>query len=277
MFPTLVEVPPEGDEWIHEVKYDGFRTQLIVRNGSCQAFTRTGKDWSNAYPRVIEAGLALPCKAAIIDGEAIITDEHNKPQFYGLLRAIRRQPDRVVLVAFDLLHLDGEDLRRRPLIERREMLWKLIAPAEGAIQYSQHMQTSGADFYRAVDRMGLEGMVSKRANSTYRSGKAASWLKIKCYEEKVLDIIGVQRERGKPAMVLMAENGQYKGGAFVTFPPRIREQLWARVQGKVGAPAPKGLAKEKAEWVKPGLIGRVRTLRGEEKLRHAKLMDWGGE
>lgn len=275
--PTLVEVPPEGDDWIHEVKYDGFRTQLVIQNGRCVAFTRTGKDWSNVYPQIIEAGLALPCKAAIVDGEAIVTDEQGKPQFKGLLRSLTRHPGRAVFVAFDLLHLDGGDLRRRPLVERRELLWKLIEPAEGAIQFSQHVQTSGADFYRAVDRMGLEGMVSKRASSTYRSGRTDSWLKIKCYEEKVLDIIGVQREPGKPAMVLMAEQGQYMGSAFVTFPKAVRERLWARVQGKVGAPPPKGLAREKAEWVKPGLIGRVRTLKGEEKLRHAKLVDWGGD
>jgi ATP-dependent DNA ligase len=101
-----------------------------------------------------------------------------------------------------------------------------------------------------------------------------NWRKIKCYAEKEMDIIGVQREAGKPAMVLMADKGHYAGGAFVTFKADKRQRLWDRVQGKIGGPAPKGLKSDKAEWLKPGLVGRVRFLKGEEKLRHAKLLDY---
>ena len=123
--------------------------------------------------------------------------------------------------------------------------------------------------------MGLEGIVSKRAACPYQSGRTREWVKIKSFTEATFDIIGVQREPGQPAMVLMAnEEGRYMGGAFVTLPRGIRERLWARVQAQAGAPAPKGIKAEKAEWVKPGLRGRVKFLRGEEKLRHASLQDW---
>lgn len=101
-----------------------------------------------------------------------------------------------------------------------------------------------------------------------------NWRKIKCYDVKDMDIIGVQRERGKPAMVLMADKGHYRGGAFVTFKADKRQALWDRVQGKVGGPVPKGHKKDKAEWLKPGLVGRVKFLKGEENLRHAKLLDY---
>ncbi|WP_318011241.1 MULTISPECIES: hypothetical protein [unclassified Mesorhizobium] len=101
-----------------------------------------------------------------------------------------------------------------------------------------------------------------------------NWRKIKCYDVKDMDIIGVQRERGKPAMVLMADKGHYRGGAFVTFKADKRQVLWDRVQGKVGGLVPKGHKKDKAEWLKPGLVGRAKFLKGEESLRHAKLLDY---
>ncbi|WP_245494596.1 MULTISPECIES: hypothetical protein [unclassified Mesorhizobium] len=116
--------------------------------------------------------------------------------------------------------------------------------------------------------------MSKRLDSLYRSGSTINWRKIKCFVEKEMDIIGVKRETGKPAMVLMAEQGHYMGGAFVTLKADKRQALWDRALGKAGAPPPKGLAKEKAEWLKPGLVGRVRFLKGEEKLRHASLKDF---
>lgn len=104
-----------------------------------------------------------------------------------------------------------------------------------------------------------------------------NWRKIKCYVEKEMDMIGVKRETGKPAMVLIADKGHYMAGAFVTFKADKRQALWDRVQTKSGAPPPKGLGKEKAEWLNPGLVGRVKYLKGEEKLRHATLKDFREE
>lgn len=277
MLPTLVEEPPEGDDWIHEIKYDGYRLQILLDRGTAQLFTRNGHDWTEKLKPLAEAADRLPAKSALLDGEMIVTNAEGKPDFHALRSAIRSDPGRLVFVAFDLLHLNGRDLRQVPIAERRVLLWSIVAPGTGRIQFSQDHAGEGDTFFRGAETMGLEGIVSKRADSTYVSGRTRAWLKTKCYAEATFDIIGVQREPGQPAMVLMADRGRYMGGAFVTLPRGIRERLWARVQAKAGASAPKGLRTEKAEWVKPGLRGRVKFLRGEEKLRHASLQEWSEE
>ncbi|MBZ9907756.1 ATP-dependent DNA ligase [Mesorhizobium sp. BR115XR7A] len=275
MEPELVDTPPQGDEWIHEIKFDGYRTQVIKDDDGIRLITKNGYDWTGRYIQLAGEAAAIEAKDFIIDGEAITINEAGLSDFHALQSAITsRKPSRdLYLVAFDLLHLNGHDLRDMPVEDRRDILQALI-PTGGRIQFSEAMPGTGDAVYHLVDQAGLEGMVSKRKDSTYRSGPTMNWRKIKCYAEKEMDIIGVQREAGKPAMVLMADKGRYAGGAFVTFKADKRQALWDRVQGRIGGPAPMGLAKGKAEWLKPGLVGRVRFLKGEEKLRHAKLLDF---
>ncbi|AMY04299.1 ATP-dependent DNA ligase [Mesorhizobium ciceri] len=278
MEPELVETPPQGDEWLHEIKFDGYRTQIMKDENGIRLFTKNGYDWTGRYIELAGEAEAIEAESFIIDGETITVNEAGLSDFQALQSAVtRREPSRdLYLVAFDLLHLNGHDLRNMPVEDRREILQELI-PAVGRIQVSKAMPGTGDAVYHLVDRAGLEGMVSKRKDSVYRSGPTMNWRKIKCYAEKEMDIIGVQREAGKPAMVLMADKGRYAGGAFVAFKADKRQRLWDRVQGKVGGPVPIGLKKEKAEWLKPGLVGRVRFLKGEEKLRHAKLLDYREE
>ncbi|MER9332896.1 ATP-dependent DNA ligase [Mesorhizobium sp. M0293] len=275
MEPELVDTPPQGDEWAHEIKFDGYRTQIIKDEDGIRLITKNGYDWTGRYIELAGEAEAIEAESFIIDGETISVNEAGLSDFHALQSAVtRREPSRdLYLVAFDLLQLNGHDLRNMPVEDRREILQELI-PAVGRIQFSKAMPGTGAAVYHLVDRAGLEGMVSKRKDSVYRSGPTMNWRKIKCYAEKEMDIIGVQREAGKPAMMLMADMGQYAGGAFVAFKADKRQRLWDRVQGKVGGPVPIGLKKEKAEWLKPGLVGRVRFLKGEEKLRHAKLLDF---
>jgi bifunctional non-homologous end joining protein LigD len=273
MLPTLVERPPEGGDWIHEIKYDGYRTELVIQGGRCQAFTRRGFDWSAKYPTIVTAAAALPVKSAIVDGEAIVLDEKGFTDIGALRSAMRWQPERLIFVAFDLLHLDGEDLRFRPLVERKAKLKEILAGAD-VIQYSDHVEGNGKAFYDQVDRMGLEGMVSKRASSAYRSGRVETWLKAKCYEESTYEVAGVLREPGRPAVAYMVtpdKERRYVGGAFITLNQKMRERLWARVQKAKGKPVKGVDAKPGTVWVKPGIIGRVKHLKGEEKLRHATL------
>jgi len=275
-FPTLVDNPPEGGEWIHEIKYDGYRTQIVIQNGMALIYTRTGIDWTGKYPHIAAAAGWLKCRNAIIDGEVILPhEETGKPDFQGLRLQITRKSESLVFVAFDLLHLNGEDIRPLPCVERRVALQRLLGPAEGKLQFSHHIDTSGKAFFAAVDKLGLEGIVSKLAGSAYIGGQVKSWLKIKCYEETDYEIAGVLRERGKPAMALMVDQERnYVGSAFITFKREQRERLWARVQAKAG-PIPKGMEpKPGAEWLKPGLVGRVKHLKGEEKLRHATLKEF---
>ncbi len=277
MNPTLVEEAPEGDDWIHEIKYDGYRSQIRIEDGDVTIFTRNGFDWTEKYAPVARAAQSLPAITAIIDGEMVVLGEDGKPDFGAFKTTMAKAPGRLTFVAFDLLWWNGRDLRQRTLLDRRKQLWSLVEPAEGKIQFSHEFIGHGAAFFVQVEAMGLEGMVSKRASSVYRSGPTRDWLKTKSFTEATYDIIGVQRGPGQPATVLMADQGRYVGSAFVTFPRAIRERLWARVQEKAGGAAPAGLKAEKAEWVKPGLRGRVKFLRGEEKLRHASLQEWSEE
>ncbi|RWC10377.1 MAG: ATP-dependent DNA ligase [Mesorhizobium sp.] len=276
MEPELVEQPPKGGEWGHEVKFDGYRTQVIKDADGIRFYAKNGFDWTAKYRPLGDEAKGIEAESFIIEGETVVTDDDGLSDFHALRSAITKRPEDLYLVAFDLLHLNGHDLRDMPLKDRREILQALI-PAGGRIQFSEALPGAGDAVYHLACEANLEGIVSKRLDSPYRSGATMNWRKIKCFVEQEMDIIGVQREPGKPAMVLMADKGHYKGGAFVTFKADKRQALWDGVQGKAGAPPPKGLAKEKAEWLKPGLVGRVKFLKGEEKLRHASLKDFREE
>nr|WP_319023007.1 hypothetical protein [Mesorhizobium sp. B2-8-5] len=128
--------------------------------------------------------------------------------------------------------------------------------------------------FHLVDMACVEGMVSKRKGSRYRSGPTTDWHKVKCFQLKTVDIMGHQRDPGQAARVLMADKGRYVGTAVVNFKLDRRQRLWDQVQGLTGAPSPKGLAKEKAEWLRPELVGRVKFLKGEEMLRLVSLKDF---
>lgn len=276
MLPSLVDAPPEGADWIHEIKYDGWRCQIVIENGAARVFTRNGHDWTAKFHPIAAAAEALCDGSAIIDGEIVALDEAGKPDIDLLRVAMRNEPWRLLFVSFDLLWWNNRDLRRRDLIERRRQLVHLVEPAPGRIiQFSEHVDTPGAEFYAAVDAMGLEGMVSKRADSTYASGRTRDWLKAKCFQQSEYEVVGILREPGTPAMVLMADHERrYVGSAFIGLNKAMRERLWQRVTDARTAPVI-GLTKPATEWIRPGLIGRVKHLRGEEKLRHAVLQELG--
>lgn len=278
MEPDLFDAPPAGDDWTHEVKFDGYRTQVIKDEDGIRFYTKNGFDWTTRYRFLAGEAAAIDAETFIFEGEAIMINKAGLSDFHAMQAVIglRRPSPNIYLVAFDLLFLNGHDLRNMPVEDRRDIL-RAMVPAGGRIQFSEALPGTGDAVYHLVDKAGLEGMVSKLKTSAYRSGKTMAWRKIKCFEEKEMEIIGAQRERGKAAQVLMAEKGHYKGGAFVTFRAEKRHALWDRVQGRVGGPVPKGHKKDKAEWLKPGLVGRVKTLKGEENLRHAKLLDFWEE
>ena len=184
------------------------------------------------------------------------------------------QPERMIFVAFDLLHLDGEDLRFKPLVERRARLQEIV-PGRRRHPVQQHVEGDGTAFFAQADRLGLEGMVSKKASAPYRSGRTETWLKVKCFEESIYEVAAVLREPGRPHVAYMVtpdKERRYVGGAFIALNEKMRERLWARVHAK--AKPLKGIqVKPGTEWLKPGLIGRVRHLKGEQQLRHATLRD----
>ena len=124
--PSLTDQPPEGADWVHEIKHDGYRTMLVVERGAALAYTRNGHDWSDRYPSIIASARRLPCQAAILDGEVIVQDGRGVSDFEALQTALRSKAAHLIFYAFDLLHLDGKDLREKALLERRAKLKRLI-------------------------------------------------------------------------------------------------------------------------------------------------------
>jgi bifunctional non-homologous end joining protein LigD len=175
--PTLVSKPPEGAQWIHEIKHDGYRMIVRKKDDRVRLFTRRGYDWTDRYPFIRNAVAALRATSAVVDGEAVCCDDAGVAAFEKLHS--RAYDDRVFLFAFDLLELDGEDWRPRPLKERKAKLGKLLAKAPAGIQFSEHLKGDGAAIFAHACKLGCEGIVSKRADSAYRSGPSKVWVKTK--------------------------------------------------------------------------------------------------
>ena len=278
MLPTLVREAPEGDDWLHEIKHDGYRTQLVIDGADMRAFTRNGFDWTDRYRPVLRAAGDLDCSSATIDGEMIVQDGRGRSDFHGFKAAMEREPEHLVFMAFDLLHLNGTDVRAEPLIDRRRRLQDLVGCHDPGcrIQYSEHVVGNGAALFAAADDLGLEGIVSKKLSSRYRSGRSRSWLKVKCFAEAEFVVIGVQRGDGGPATALLAreEAGAlvYAGSAAVTLGGADRERFWRSVeQLAADVPAVPVARGTVASWLHSALHVRARYLKGSDKLRHATL------
>jgi bifunctional non-homologous end joining protein LigD len=174
--PTVAKQPPQGPGWAHELKHDGYRLQIHVRDGRVRLYTMNGANWTDRYPRIIEEAERIK-GAAILDAEVVCLDDQGVPQFDTLHS--RTADQLAVACAFDLLMRDGDDLRRRPLIERKAALGKLLIRSRGGIQYVEHAEGHGDKMFAAVCDLGLEGIVSKKLDAPYRSGPSKSWIKVK--------------------------------------------------------------------------------------------------
>jgi ATP-dependent DNA ligase len=175
--PSPAPQPPAGGGWLHEIKLDGYRL-MVRRDGAGERLlTRRGNDWTPRYPLIRAAAHALRAKSFLIDGEVVCCDEAGMPDF-ELLRRKRNDPS-AVLVAFDLIELNGRDLRREPIEARKAALYKLLGGAPLGIQFNDHMEAEAATVFQHACAMGLEGIVSKRKGSSYQSGRSPHWLKIK--------------------------------------------------------------------------------------------------
>jgi bifunctional non-homologous end joining protein LigD len=196
---TLAREPPEGDGWLHEIKFDGYRLLGFLCDGALQLHTRNGKDWTESFPSLIAAFPKLKARSAVVDMEAVILEGNGKTSFQALQAALGRGGDRgsIVAFAFDLLHLDGEDLTPQPLTERKQRLERLLASSRNctALRYSGHVMGQGRQMFSKSCEAGLEGIVSKEADSPYVPGRGASWLKIKCGLRQEFIIVGYSDAR----------------------------------------------------------------------------------
>jgi bifunctional non-homologous end joining protein LigD len=174
--PIVAKQPPIGPGWAHELKHDGYRLQIHVRDGRVKLYTMNGADWSKRYPRIVEAAAHIK-GSAVMDAEVVCLDEKGISNFDTLHS--RTADHLAVACAFDLLAVNGDDLRREPLRGRKLALSKVLLRSLDGIQYVEHAEGHGDRMYEAVCKLGLEGIVSKRLTSVYRSGPSRAWLKIK--------------------------------------------------------------------------------------------------
>ena len=174
--PTVSQHPPRGSGWAHELKHDGYRVQIHVRDGRVRLYTMNGADWSGRYPLIVKEAARIK-GTAIIDAEVVWLDADGVAQFDALHSRVMDHS--AVSCAFDLLMLDGNDLRRKPFAERKAALRKLLKRTKGGIQYVEHVEGDGAEMFAAICKLGLEGIVSKRLNAPYRSGPSKSSIKVK--------------------------------------------------------------------------------------------------
>ncbi len=268
---TLVSAPPAGAGWLHEPKLDGYRLLCRIDGSRVALLTRRGNDWTDRFASIAAAARDLQCKQALLDGEAVIFDAHGLTDFQRLQDAIPRNDPAIALVAFDLLYLDGYDLRGAPLIERKRLLERLLADAHGAIRFGEHASGDGDAFLREACRLGLEGIVSKRADGTYVGRRTRSWLKIKCLARQELVIVGYTdpagSRKGFGALLLGVRDAaaaplRYAGKVGTGFDERTLTALAPRLAAlerrtpPVDAASARGLGRG-VHWTVPELVAEI--------------------
>ena len=284
----LVAEPPSGDDWVHEVKFDGYRLVARLEGGQVALITRNQLDWTHRYSAVAAAVGKLPVRSAIVDGEVVAMESSGVSNFQALQNAMRDgSSSKLVYFAFDLLYLDGEDLRPQPLVERKSRLEKLITAARDAqLQYSEHFTDNGQSLLKECCRRGLEGIVSKRGSRPYVSGRTTDWLKIKCLLNEELVIGGFTRstaaERGFGALLL----GYFTAGQFVYagrvgtgFDSKTLTDLRLRMDKLVQPKSPfvSIPPRERVpgiQWVRPELVAEIAfgSWTNAEVVRHASYL-----
>jgi bifunctional non-homologous end joining protein LigD len=188
---TLAETAPSGSNWIHEIKFDGYRIQAHLEDGKVRLFTRNGHDWTRKFSSIAAAVAKLPAQSALIDGELVVDGDDSVSSFSLLQQALKAGRDAdMTFYVFDLLHLDDVDLRGLPLRERKAALAKLVAHAPKAIRLSQSIDEPGPLLFKHACKMHLEGIVSKRADAAYHSGRGHDWIKTKCTDRQEFVVAG---------------------------------------------------------------------------------------
>ncbi len=268
--PQLCETldrPPAGDNWLHEIKFDGYRIQMRIADGTVTLKTRNGLDWTAKYPEIAETATSLP--DCIIDGEICALDDHGAPDFAALQAALSEKNTRnLVYFAFDLLFDGGEDLREKPLTERKSRLQDLLDDAthDPHLRFVEHFETGGDAVLRSACKLSLEGIVSKQSDAPYRSGRSETWVKSKCRAGHEVVIGGYAKTNGKFRSLLVGVN---RGDHFVyvgrvgtgygakkveTLLPKLRE-VETEKSPFTGVGAPK--KEREVVWLKPELVAEI--------------------
>jgi bifunctional non-homologous end joining protein LigD len=285
LLATLTRKPPGGAAWLHEIKFDGYRLQARIEASKVRLLTRTGLDWTERFGLDISAALAaLPLKSALIDGELVVENGQGASDFSALQADLTAgRSDRFRFYAFDLMYLDGRDLRDLPLSERKASLQTLIPADQALVRFSADFDEAGAMILCHACRLGLEGMVSKRRNGKYRSGRHKDWLKSKCALRQEFVIAGYVRSSSNKAAVGSLVLGYYEGDKLILagrvgtgFSEIVAGELYRRLKAEARESSPFATPLSSAEadgvqYVNPILVAEVefRSWTADHHLRHA--------
>jgi bifunctional non-homologous end joining protein LigD len=211
---TLVDEAPEGDEWLSELKYDGYRSLIAIAGGEAKVYTRSGLDWTDKFPQIAKAAAGVPTEGTLLDGEIVAFDKTGRTDFSTLQAAIKAGGEMSCFV-FDMIVENGVDIGKLPLTERKARLEALIGAGRGALIYSQHIEGRAADVLAQLCGAGHEGIVAKRADAPYRSGRTKSWLKAKCTRRQEFVIGGWSKTDKKNRPLASVLIGVMEGGKLV--------------------------------------------------------------
>ncbi len=285
---TLVTEVPEGSDWLHEMKFDGYRILLHVDGSKVRCLTRRGNDWSDRLPHLTKDVAQLGLPPSLIDGELCVVEADGTTNFQRLQNSLNVRADAsLVYFAFDLLHYDGVDLRAAPLVERKAALAKLLARVNSTrLSLSEHVVGHGPEFFREACERGLEGIVCKRASSVYRSERTRDWLKVKCLRRHEVVIGGYTDPGGSRshfgALLVGTHDEQgsliYRGKVGTGFTELTLRELHRRLRKleqkqPAFANPPRGAAMRDVHWVKPELLAEVEyaEITQDGKLRHPRF------
>jgi bifunctional non-homologous end joining protein LigD len=296
---TLVDSPPDGPQWLHETKFDGYRLLGYRAGGAACLRTRNGKDWTNKFPHIHQALKKLRAESAVLDMEAVVLDADSKSSFQALQAALGDDAHATPIIAcvFDILYLDGNDLTGLPLIDRKQKLMKLLgnAGAKGQLRYSQHRIGQAAKMYADACKRGWEGIISKQADAPYRAGRQNSWLKIKCSRRQEFVILGYSDPRAGERALGALYLGYYKdrglryaGKVGTGFSMQSAQDLVQRFEKlKVKSPVltrteTGGLPVQEWQsihWIKPVLLGEVAFTEWTQdgRIRHPSFQGLRGD
>jgi bifunctional non-homologous end joining protein LigD len=278
---TLKLKPPGGDRWIHEIKYDGYRVQVHVDRGKVQVFTRSGLDWTKKFHIIAESFEGLPIDRGIFDGEVCVIKD-GRTDFSALQAELSSGRQRsLVFYMFDLLFLDGFDLRKSPQIERKRILKSLYDETrmKAPLLYSEHLTDDPQAMFEAAARLNWEGIISKRVDAPYRSDRNEGWLKIKVSQREKFPIVGFIKDPGGIAALYLGKRvGKeltYVGKVGTGFTRAVSADLRKKLDAIV---TPKSkltgrVNKPKATWVHPLLVAEIkyRDITAEGYLRHSSF------
>jgi bifunctional non-homologous end joining protein LigD len=281
---TLVSEAPAGDDWLHELKFDGYRMVCHLQRGKARFWSRNQKDWTEKFPNLSKALKVLPVTAAILDGEVVVVDKAGRSSFQKLQQSMKGGAATFVFQVFDLIYLDGYNLTRVPLRERKALLEDLLSglDAKGPLRYSDHVVGDGARFFKQACAYGIEGIVSKLADCPYESTRSRSWLKVKCTKRQEFVIAGYTPSKknfpGFGSLILgVYDKGKlvYSGRVGTGFSIKQRLELQKKLDGIAQplmpfATKPKDPGLRDAHWAKPQLVGEVEFTEWTEEgsIRH---------